>query len=214
MDPLPVPDLRSNVATWAVPSRSLPAVAAIMRNLYPTEDHDPSFLGQRLRTTYFDTPDFRLRKARLRKDKYLTLRIRCYEAPDGGELYALSAKTESVKFRVEIEPLDAERALAGIYPDLWVNQLPIDLYTRLLVIAGDDNSLVSVVTVGCKRYAVQDSRDRITLDCDVRTDTDRCLPYHALEFKSTSGDATPPGSFQALGLRPVKLSKFLWATQP
>jgi hypothetical protein len=33
-----------------------------------------------------------------------------------------------------------------------------------------------------------------------------------LEFKSTPPDAGPPQPLTALALRPIKLSKFLWAT--
>jgi hypothetical protein len=46
----------------------------------------------------------------------------------------------------------------------------------------------------------------------VRTDTGKCLPYAVLEHKSADAEASTPGSLLALPLRPVKLSKFLWAT--
>src|SRR5262249_23659911 len=76
MNPLPAQDLRSNQRTWAVPPRLTPAVVSVMRGSMPPEPHDPDFYGQELETTYFDTVDFDLRKARRRGDTYLTLRLR------------------------------------------------------------------------------------------------------------------------------------------
>jgi len=66
MDPLP--DMRSNIATWAIPTSLLPAVAAEMRAELDPESFDPLFQGQQLETTYFDTAGYDLRRARLRKD--------------------------------------------------------------------------------------------------------------------------------------------------
>ena len=54
--------------------------------------------------------------------------------------------------------------------------------------------------------------DRLTLDLCVATDTGKRLPCGVLEFKSIDAGAGPPGRLPALGLRPIKLSKFLWAT--
>jgi hypothetical protein len=67
--------------------------------------------------------------------------------------------------------------------------------------------------VCCRRYAVEDKQDRLTLDVDVATDTGKALPTGVLEFKSTVAAAGPPPALSSLGLRPIKLSKFLWATQ-
>jgi hypothetical protein len=46
------------------------------------------------------------------------------------------------------------------------------------------------------------------------TTDDRHKPfrYGVLEYKSTNGKAAPPGCLTRLGLRPLKLSKFLWTT--
>src|SRR5579872_4222230 len=76
MPPLPVAPLRTNLGTWAVPDAELPAVAAALLDALPAEPFDPAFRGQELETTYFDTPDFALRKARRRGGQYLTLRVR------------------------------------------------------------------------------------------------------------------------------------------
>ncbi len=111
--PLPAESLRKNLATWAVPTDLLPAVANVLHDLLPNEPFDPNFRGQALETTYFDTAAYDLRKARLSKSRYLTLRIRCYESPDGAYSYALSAKTESEKWRIELTPGHAELLLAG-----------------------------------------------------------------------------------------------------
>ncbi len=46
----------------------------------------------------------------------------------------------------------------------------------------------------------------------VETDTGKCLPHGVLEFKSLAQGAEPPASLELLGLRPIKLSKYLWAT--
>jgi hypothetical protein len=71
-----LPTLRTNIATWAVPIEQIPAVTEIMLDSLPPEDYDPSFKGQELETTYFDTPRLELRKNRLNHDKYITLRVR------------------------------------------------------------------------------------------------------------------------------------------
>lgn len=206
MQPLPVTDLRTNTGTWAVLSRHLPALARQMTNALPTEDFDPEFLGQVLDTTYFDTRAFTLRKSRVKKDKYLTLRIRCYGPAD---TYALSAKTENQKHRQEIDGDLAELLLAGgIAPAFWPDLLPADLLARLMDLVGSE-PLVPVVTVRFRRYAVEDESDRLTLDTDIRTDTGKCHPAHVLEHKSINSDRQ---SLVSLPLRPIKLSKFLWAT--
>src|SRR5690242_15273928 len=112
MDPLPADDLRLNLGTWAVPTASLPQVARAMADALPVEAFDPSFGGQRLETTYFDTAGFDLRRARRRGHRYLTLRLRCY---DNGrqETYALSAKTEGGKWRQEVSPDVADLLLTA-----------------------------------------------------------------------------------------------------
>jgi hypothetical protein len=212
VQPLPASTLRRNLATWAVPPALLPAVAHVLHDALPNEVFDPHFLGQRLETTYLDTPSFALRKARLRGDRYLTLRVRCYQAPDGGETYALSAKTEAEKWRAEVPAAWAEAVLAGISLDTALaGVLPGHLLARLQELTAG-GSLGSAVTVCCRRYAVEDEEDRLTLDCDVATDTGKVLPFAVLEHKSSDGEALPPGPLAWVGLRPLKLSKFLWAT--
>jgi hypothetical protein len=206
MNDLPTQDLRSNLLTLAVPPCLGPAVARVMLDNYPAEPFDPGFRGQALETTYFDTRDSRLRKARRKGRKYLTLRIRKY--PRGA--YALSAKTEDRKFRVEVSPNVAEDLLGANMSSL-ARSLPGDLLSRLLELT-DDRALAPVVTVCATRYAVEDEQDRITLDLDIATDTGKSLATGVLEFKSTRADAPPPDSLAPLGLRPIKISKFLWAT--
>src|SRR5262249_16828382 len=123
----------------------------------------------------------------------------------------LSAKTESQKFRVEIEPDVAHGLQSGAAPlRQFASLLPADLQARLLQLV-EDEPLLPVVSIGCRRYAVENASDRYTLDVDVHTHLGKRLPHGILEFKSTQADP-PPGSLQALGLRPIKLSKFLWAT--
>jgi hypothetical protein len=192
MPPLPSGDLRSNLGTWAVPTADLPAAARALADALPAEPFDPGFRGQDLATTYFDTPDFQLRRARLRKDRYLTLRLRRYR-PAGDEApaaFALSAKTEAQKWRAEIEPEEARLLLAS--PGHLPGCLPADLLARLLELAGDA-ALAAVVAVRCRRYAAEGGADRLTLDAGVRTDTGRRLPYAVLEFKSSDPSAAPPG---------------------
>jgi hypothetical protein len=207
MSALPTQDLRANILTLAVPTCQAPAVARAMLESLPREQYDPGFRGQELATTYFDTPGFALRKARRRGDKYLTLRVRCYQ-PAGA--YALSAKTEDQKFRREISAQSASALLAG--GDITqMDLLPASLVARLMSLANGD-PVGPVVTVLARRYAVEDQTDRLTLDLDVRTDSGKCLERGVLEFKSTVAGAEPPAALIALGLRPVKISKFLWAT--
>ena len=102
-------------------------------------------------------------------------------------------------------------AILGGATQLLVELLPGDLVARLLDLAGDQ-ALMPVATVCTRRYAVEDKTDRLTLDVDVRTDTGKSLYADVLEFKSTQPDAEPPQPLAVLGLRPIKLSKFLWAT--
>jgi hypothetical protein len=202
--PLPATDLRSNLGTWAVPDCRLPRLAFAMTTALPVEEFDRSFQGQHLFTTYFDTSDFALRKARVNKESYLTIRVRCYE-PAG--IYAFSAKTEQGKYRREIDSQLAEALLqTGIHSHEWTDLLPADLVARLLDLAGDA-PLVPVVCVGFRRYAVEDSQDRLTLDVDIKTDTGKCFPSSVLEYKSTQEDVRFDFAF-----RPIKLSKFLWST--
>jgi hypothetical protein len=52
----------------------------------------------------------------------------------------------------------------------------------------------------------------LTLDLGVATDTGKTLLAGVLEHKTTSQPAALDWP-RALGLRPVKLSKFLWATE-
>jgi hypothetical protein len=94
----------SNIATWAISEDRLPAVVAAMLSTASLtfERYDMGFRGQQLETTYFDSSDFSLRSARQQGDNYLTLRVRCYQRADQGEAYALAAKTESDKWRMEL----------------------------------------------------------------------------------------------------------------
>jgi hypothetical protein len=210
MNPLPTSDLRQNIATWSVPTCRLPAVAHFLHDVLPNESWDPHFRGQDLETTYFDTLGFDLRKARLGKKRYLTLRIRCYDAPDADELYAISAKTESEKWRREIP---SEQAEAILHEDLDLSfLLPAHLLARLQEIAGDQ-PVRPIVTVDCHRYAVENLDERYTLDVDVRTDTGKRLPGSVLEYKAADSGAMLPAALQNLYLRPIKLSKFLWCTE-
>jgi hypothetical protein len=207
MPALPVADLRTNRATWAVARAALPAVGAAMTAALPAEPFDPEFRGQRLITTYLDTPRLALRRARVRGDRYLTLRLRHYH-PTG--LFALSAKTEADKVRVEVSTAAARAILAGD-ADALAAHLPGDVLARLAELAGGAEVL-PVAEVCCHRFAREDDRDRLTLDAGVRTDTGLALPFAVLEHKSADPQAPPPPFAAALSLRPAKVSKFLWST--
>jgi hypothetical protein len=207
MPSLPAADLRTNVATWAVAAPLLPAVGAALSGALPAEPFDPDFRGQRLTTTYLDTPRLVLRRARARGGRYLTLRVRRYH-PTG--LFALSAKTEAAKVRVEVAPAVA-RAVLGGDRDALAAHLPADVVARLAELT-DDAPLWPVAEVCCHRFAREDDRDRLTLDADVHTDTGLCLPFAVLEFKSRDPGAALPAFAAALGSRPARVSKFLWST--
>jgi hypothetical protein len=212
MQPLPAAELRHNVATWAVPLARLPAAAAALTETLPAERFDPSFRGQRLDTTYFDTARFALRKARQRGKRYLTLRLRRYRPEGAAPTFAVSAKTEETKVRREIDAATAARWLGGVTADEAGRLLPPDLFAHLLDLASDE-PLVPVTCVYACRYAVEDDQDRLTLDADVHTDAGKRLPYAVLEFKSNRPDAETADAIARLGLRPLKISKFLWATE-
>ncbi len=207
MPSLPVTDFRPTRATWAAGSPALPAAGAAMIEALPAEPFDPDFRGQRLITTYLDTPRFALRRARRAGGRYLTLRIRHYHPT---RLFALSAKTEAAKVRVEVEPAVARAVLAGDR-DTLAAHLPADVLARLAELV-DETPLFPVAEVCCHRFAREDRQDRLTLDTGVRTDTGLALPFAVLEFKSADPAAALPSFPAALHLRPVKVSKFLWAT--
>jgi hypothetical protein len=65
---------------------------------------------------------------------------------------------------------------------------------------------------GLCRDAIEDNEDRFTLDVDVQTDLGKSLPFAVLEFKSNEFKPLP-AALLAIGLKPVKISKFLWATE-
>lgn len=206
MQPIPAQDLRSNVGTWAVLDGQVPAVARRMLDALPTEPYDALFTGQRLETVYFDDMALSLRRARKAGGRYLTLRVRDY----GHGLYALSAKTESEKFRIELPPnvarkLDTDAALVNVN-DLATELLPSHLLARLLEITTEP--LAAAVSVCFHRYAVEDERHRLTLDLDIRASTGKCYPAAVLEQKSTD---TSAGALLSLPLPRIKLSKFLWS---
>jgi hypothetical protein len=180
-----------------------------MLDVLPAEQFDPAFAGQQLATTYFDTYQFALRAARKRGDRYLTLRIRHYQP---GDSYALSAKTEVGKFRRTLKP-DLARSIIEYGFDYYAETLlPADLQARLMDL-GEGRKLRAVTSVRFRRYAVEDANNRLTLDIGIETDTGRCFPSEVLEHKATDPEASPYEVFSALGLRPLKLSKFLWATR-
>jgi hypothetical protein len=56
-------------------------------------------------------------------------------------------------------------------------------------------------------------RGRLTLDCCVHTDIGMALPFAVVEFKSLDAAAPIPPALARISPRPVKLSKFLWATE-
>jgi hypothetical protein len=211
---LPAADLRTNVLTLAIPTHRLPNVAVRMRQALPLEDYDPGFHGQYLQTTYFDTRNARLRKARNKGDKYLVLRIRRYTPSlEPGRAYpaaqyALSVKTEDSKYRVQIGNSLAEALITeGIQEAGDLNYLPPDLLARYQELTGGQK-LYPVVTVCFTRYAVESTTDRMTLDTCIHSSTGKTFPTNVLEVKSTQPDADP----DPWGFNPIHLSKFLWAT--
>jgi|SRR6516165_1758903 hypothetical protein len=214
--PLPAKDLRSNYGTWSIPTCKLPGLGVDMITALPFEKFDPLFRGQYLETTYFDTKNQQLRKARLKKDRYLTIRIRCYSPPyspgssrqTSQESYAISAKTESEKFRQVIDSTFAEQLLAdGITTATAAMILPANLVSRLIELA--DTDLSPYITVCFQRYAVEDDKDRLTLDTDITTDTGKSFPCSVLEYKSTKAGGNPP---IPIFYKTIRLSKFLWAS--
>jgi hypothetical protein len=111
--------------------------------------------------------------------------------------------------QVELTPGHAKLLLfAGASP---AADLPAHLQARVTELGAEE--LVPFVIDCCRRYAVEDDQDRLTFDCCVHTDRAKHLGYGVLEFKSTKPDETPPGRLTRLRLRPLKLPKFLWATE-
>jgi hypothetical protein len=212
--PLPAPDLRTNRGTWSLPNHTLPALGAIFCNNWNTEQFDRELLGQFLETYYLDTDKLQLRKARKQGDRYLTLRIRCYSPAKRvfptDDAYALSAKTEDQKFRLPIPEDAAHRILDGDI-DALAPLLPPELLARFLELT-DASPVTTATKVMCRRYAVEDDQDRLTLDTNVRTAAGKRMDLNVLEFKSVKPKLMPM-SLANLMLSPIKLSKFLWATE-
>jgi hypothetical protein len=218
MTNLPTTDLRQNVLTLAIPNEALPGVGFSMRSLLPAEEYDPLFQGQYLQTTYFDTPNLDLRRARVKKKSYLTLRIRSYAPtqPPGRScpagVYALSLKTEAGKYRTELSAPLAESLLQnGIESPGELNYLPGDLLARYLALIGDE-PLRPLVTVCFTRYAVESTTDRLTLDSMITTSGGKVFPSNVLEVKTTTKPYEPLPAILAWGFSPIRLSKFLWST--
>jgi hypothetical protein len=193
--PLPTEDLRNNVGTWVVPNCYLPAVAKFMAGFLPFEDYDPNFYGQPLVTTYYDTQKLLLRKARRKGKYYIVLRTRLYP----GGFLAISAKTEDEKFRSE-----------GVEFD--VSYLPKNMQRKVSELT-QDKPLMPTAVIWCRRYSTEDGKLRLTLDTDVYTDRGYRMQYNVLELKANS-EAAVPKELAAIGLKPLQLSKFLWATHP
>lgn len=200
--------IRPTGGKYAVPTEQLPWVAKLMLNVpgLSLEKYDPLFQGQVLHTYYLDTPEFDLRKARAEKEIYITLRVRCYHSFLGKD-YALDAKTDKGKWKGVL----SEEQAQGLIDNTLVVQglLPGDLQAKLLSITQE--SLLPVVKIHSKRYAVENEVDRITLDTNVYSDTGKILPCSVLEWKSMGGDPAPLAVKNA-GLRPMKMSKYLWST--
>jgi hypothetical protein len=77
--------LPENWAKFCVTTTQLPALAHFMHDYLKNEVYDPNFLGQDLETVNFDTPDFKLCKAREPSSRYATVRLRCY--PNGMHMF-------------------------------------------------------------------------------------------------------------------------------
>jgi inorganic triphosphatase YgiF len=204
---------RVNLGKWAVPMAQLPMVAAGMLATPSLvfDPYDRQFRGQQQRTTYFDTPSLDLLKNRQDSDQYLTLRVRCYEGQDG-ETYVLSVKTENLKWRQEIEESLADSlitATSDIAP-LVIDLIPSEALTRLITLTSGQ-PLRPVLCIEYRRYAIEDSESRLTLDVGICADNGKHLHCGILEWKSVNEDADLPTNLQAMPLRPIKLSKFLWA---
>jgi hypothetical protein len=209
MPEVPAHDLRSNAGTWAIPNCRLPAVARVMLALLPGEPFDPLFKGQDICTYYFDTLDFDLRKARLDKKKYCTVRLRTYNE----ESFAISLKTEDQKYRKPLPGAQAKYLMPGMRdPAVELDFLPGDLLARVLDLAGG-KPLYQIVEVKFTRFATEDATNRLTLDIDIRTNTGKQFPVNGiLENKTTDPRRQPMDEILGLGYAPVKLSKFLWST--
>jgi hypothetical protein len=217
MPSIPASTIRDNLATWAVTPCAVPAVAAMMTKLWNPEPFDPEFYGQYLQTTYFDTESRKLRKARLAGDRYITLRLRAYHPAQGagGDYppgrYAVSAKTEDEKDRFDVTTGVAQALLQKDDAfQLMSNILSPSLTARLWEIA-DEEPLFPVFTVLAHRFATENSEDRLTLDVEVHTDTCKVLEFAVLEFKSTGPQPIPTELAIIPGIRPLKMSKYLWA---
>jgi hypothetical protein len=209
--------IRDNFGSWAVPPCAVPAVAHMMTDLWHPEPFDQEFYGQYLQTTYFDTQSRSLRKARLKGDRYCTLRLRAYHPAQGagGDYpsgrYAVSVKTEEEKDRFDITPALAT-ALLHSPPealfDIFVTILSPTMLARLWDVSNGE-PLMPVFTVLVHRFAVEDEDDRLTLDVEIHDDLGCKLPYGVLEFKSASNGTIPPAIQLIPGIRPVKMSKYL-----
>jgi hypothetical protein len=211
--------IRNNLGTWAIPPCAVPAVASVMVHNWEPEPYDPNFYGQYLQTTYFDTPSRAFRKARLKGDRYCTVRLRAYHPAQGAGYdyppgrYAVSAKTEEEKDRYDITPALAKTILTtgqtGLV-GLLTSVVSPSIAARIWEIA-DNEPLIPVFTVCANRFATENEADRLTLDIATHTDTGKRLEFGVLEFKSIEDDPIPEAITLIPGIRPTKMSKALWA---
>jgi hypothetical protein len=103
------------------------------------------------------------------------------------------------------------RSRKNAVPEIFGSGGEGDPNKNYMEIAGN-KPLVPVVTVYTRRYAIEENEDRFTLDVDVQTDLGKLLPFSVLEFKSNEFKPAP-SALLAIGLKPIKISKFLWATE-
>ena len=119
------------------------------------------------------------------------------------DAYALSAKTEDQKFfRLPIAEDVAYRIVDGDI-DALAPLLPHELLARFLELT-DASPVRTATMVMCRRYAVEDDQDRLTLDTNVRTPVGKRMDFNVLEFKSVKPKPMP------MALANLMLSTLAW----
>lgn len=201
-------EIDRTVAKYRVAACCVPALAGIMLEHLDADEYDPTFRGQVIESTYFDTPTAALLNAKQAHVSYVVLRLRSY--PDGSHF--LEAKSGSAKYRAPLTEDQAAGLTGGIDPLPLVAELLPDVAEQLATLV-TGQALAPCSTVTYRRYARETGGTRMTLDTVIRTAGGKAYPDAVLEIKREGPGPQVP-DLSGLMVTPIDLSKFVWSVEP